>query len=269
MSSPQIQLALWVLQPVLQAAVAVVVFRRKLHRDFPIFFTYTLVQIGLFAVQLPVYQWCSATAYFYTFWIGAGVNVVLAFKIIHEIFLDIFRPYHALRDLGTALFKWAALIMVLVSVVVISISPGWDDPLQQTVEVVQRCVRVVQCGLLLFLLAFCRNLGVSWRRLSFGIATGFGLFAGVELFTTALYSGLHIRGTTMNLIDMSAYDVGMVLWLLYSVLNRRAVVVSVLVPQRWDEALTDIHPHNDAESLIPMFEHMVDRAFSKAQESRA
>jgi hypothetical protein len=269
MSSPQIQLALWVLQPALQAAVAVIAFRRKLHKEFPVFLTYILVQIALFAVEFPVYQYCSSSVYFYTFWIGAAVNVVLAFKIIHEIFLDIFRPYHALRDLGTALFKWAALIMVLVSVVVISVSPGWDDPLQQTIEVVQRCVRVVQCGLVLFLLAFCKNLGVSWRRLSFGIALGFGLFAGVELLTTALHSGFHMHGTTMNLVDMTAYNVGMVLWMMYSVLNRREALVPVLVPQRWDEALSDIHPHGDAESLIPMFEHMVDRAFSKAQDSRA
>jgi MFS family permease len=257
------------LQPALQAAVAVVAFRRRLHKDFPVFFAYILVQIALFAVEFPVYHYSSSSTYFYTFWSGAALNVIIAFKIIHEIFLDIFRPYPALRDLGTALFKWAALIMVLVSVVVISVSPGWDDPLQQTIEVVQRCVRVVQCGMVLFLLAFCKNLGVSWRRLSFGIACGFGLFAGTELFTTALYSGLHIRGTMMNLIDMGAYNVGMVLWLLYSVLNRREVVVPVLVPQRWDEALTDIHPHSDAESLIPMFEHMVDRAFSKAQDTHA
>ena len=269
MSSPQIQLALWILQPALQAIIAVIVFRRKLHKTFPAFFTYTLVQIALFAVEYPVYLRGSSSAYFYTFWAGAAVNIVLAFKIIHEIFLDIFRPYHALRDLGTALFKWAALIMVLVSVVVISISPGWDDPLKQTIEVVQRCVRVVQCGMVLFLLAFCKNLGVSWRRQSFGIALGFGFFAGAELLTTALYSGQHLHFHLMNILNMAAYNVGMVIWMFYSVFNRRHVTTSVLVPLRWDEALNDIHPHGTEESLIPMLEHMVDRAFSKAQDSRA
>jgi len=270
MASPQIRLALWVLQPALQAAIAVIVYRRKLHKEFPIFFTYALVQIALFAVQYPVSLWASRSAYFYTFWAGAALNVVLSFKIIHEIFLDIFRPYHALRDLGTALFKWAALIMVLVSVVVIAVSPCWDDPLPETIHVVQRCVRVVQCGLVLFLLAFCRNLVVSWKRQSFGIAMGFGLFAGVELLTTALYSGLHMRGQTVNLIDMTAYNFGMVMWMMYSVFNRRGQSVPVLVPLRWDEALTDIHPQiGGSESLIPMFEHMVDRAFSKAQDTHA
>jgi hypothetical protein len=269
MSSPQIQLALWLVQPALQAVIAIVVFRRKLHQQFPMFFAYTLFQIALFFVEYPVNRWGSDSAYFYTFWVGAAINVVLAFKIIHEIFADIFRPYHALRDLGTALFKWAALIMVLVSVVVISVSPGWDDPLSQTIEVVQRCVRVVQCGLVLFLLAFCKSLGVSWRRQSFGIALGFGLLAGVELLTTALHSGHHLGIPMVNTIDMSAYNVGMLLWLSYSVLNRREVTASVLVPLRWDEALTDIHPHNSDESLIPMFEHMVDRALSKAHDASA
>jgi hypothetical protein len=268
MSSPQIQFALWVLQPALQAALAVVVFRRKLYKEFPIFFTFTVIQIAIFAVQFPVYTWGSTNAYFYTFWLTSALNVVLAFKIIHEIFLDIFRPYPALRDLGTALFKWAALIMVLVSVVVISVTPGWDDPFSRTIEIVQRCVRVIQCGMVLFLLAFCKNLGVSWKRLSFGIALGFGLFAGVELLTTALYSGSHLAGPMVNLIDMTAYNAGMMLWLLYSVLNRRESLVPVLVPQRWDEALNEIHPHAAvSESLIPMFEHMVDRAFSKAQDA--
>lgn len=268
MSSPQIQLALWVLQPALQAVLAVVVFRRKLHKEFPVFFAYTVIQIAIFAVQFPVYTRCSTNAYFYTFWITSALNIVLAFKIIHEVFLDIFRPYPALRDLGTALFKWAALIMVLVSVVVISVTPGWDDPFSRTIEIVQRCVRVIQCGMVLFLLAFCKNLGVSWKRLSFGIALGFGLFAGIELLTTALYSGSHLAGPMVNLIDMTAYNAGMTLWLLYSALNRRESLVPVLVPQRWDEALNEIHPHaGNSESLIPMFEHMVDRAFSKAQDA--
>src|SRR6202142_3010035 len=169
MSSPQIHLVLWLVQPVLQGAIAVVVFRRKLHQQFPMFFAYTVFQVPLFFFEFPVYRRAVApaysdtfwpSAYFYTFWVSSAVNVVLAFKIIHEIFLDIFRPYPALRDLGTALFKWAALIMVLVSVVVISVTPGWDDPFSRTIEIVQRCVRVIQCGMVLFLLAFCKNLGV-------------------------------------------------------------------------------------------------------------
>ena len=157
MSSPHIQLALWVLQPLLQACVAVVMFRRKLHKDYPVFFIFVLTQVAIFAIEFPVYLWVGGKTYFDTFWISMALNLVIEFRIIHEVFLDVFRPYHALQDLGTALFKWAALIMILVSVVLISVSPGWDNPLVKTILVAHRCVRVIQCGMVLFLHRNCHS----------------------------------------------------------------------------------------------------------------
>ena len=268
MSNPQIQLLLWGSQPALQTLVAGVMFRRRLHKEFPAFFAFTVTQIAIFAIEFPVHQWAGYAAYFYTYWIATALNLAFAFKIIHEVFVDVFRPYHALKDLGTALFKWAALVMLLVSVVLVSTSPGWQDPLAQTVLVVQRCVRVIQCGMVLFLLAFCKHLGISWQRQSFGIAMGFGLVAGVELFTYALYSGGHIHGDATNLTNMTTYNLGIFIWMYYAFRNRQDFRVPVLIPQRWDDALTDIQTETEPESLIPMFEHMVDRAFSKANDNR-
>lgn len=269
MSSPQLQLALWVPQPILLLAVAVVMFRRRLHKDFPVFFAFVLAEILIFAVEFPVHELAASNVYFYTFWIAAVVNLLFQFKIIHEIFLDILRPYHALKDLGTALLKWAALIMILVSVVFISTNSEWINPLGRIVFSLQRCVRVVQCGIILFLLAFCRPLGVSWRRPSFGIALGFGIIAGVELINFALFTGGHISNDTVSLLNMGSYNLGVLLWLSYAVLNRPGLPSAVLVPQRWDHALMEIQPQPESESLIPMFEHMVDRALSKTQNTHA
>jgi hypothetical protein len=269
MSSPQLQLLLWILQPVLLLPVAALMFRRKLYREFPFFFAFVIAQIGIFMVEFPVYNLAEYHAYFVTFWVAMVINLVLDFKIIHEIFLDIFRPYHALKDLGTVLFKWAALIMILVSVVLISTSPIWSDPISRTFLLLQRCMRVVQCGLVLFLLAFCSHLNISWRRQSFGIALGFGLFAAGDLISYALYAGGHISRHVLNITTMSAWNAGALIWLAYSLLNRREPATTVLVPQRWDNALMDLYPQMEPESLIPMFEHMVDRAFSRTQDRHA
>ena len=269
MSSPQLQLALWMPQPMLLLAVAVVIFRRRLQRDFPVFFAYVLTEIFIFAVEFPVHELAGPQVYFYTFWIAAVVNLIFQFKIIHEIFLDILRPYHALKDLGTALLKWAALIMILVSAVFISTNSELVNPMGRIVISLQRCVRVVQCGIILFLLAFCRPLGVSWRRPSFGIALGFGIIAGVELIGCALFTGGHVSNDTLSLFSMAAYNLGVLLWLSYAVLNRPELPSAVLVPQRWDHALMELQPQPESESLIPMFEHMVDRALSKTQNHHA
>ena len=272
MSSPHILIALWVTQTVLQAVLGVILYRRKLHKEFPAFFLYIIVQLPIFCVELPVYFYAKpgTNLYFNISWVAAAINLILAFRIIYEIFRDAFKPYHALRDLGSALFRWAAVIMVLVSVALVALSPSWEDPIRSSILIVQRCVRVVQCGLVIFLLAFCSSLGVNWRRFSFGTALGFGVISASELITTAMYSGGRMRAMTAQLVVFATYNVGMLVFLFYSLVNRRADMVPVLVPQRWDEALMEIQPApSEADSLIPMFEHMVDQALSKTTDTPA
>lgn len=271
MTSPQLQLALWVVQPALLAPLAVVMFRRRLHKQFPFFFAFIIFQIVSFAVEFLLYRGASHRAYFCAFWFDTAINLIFQFKIIHEVFVDIFRPYHALKDLGTALFKWAALVMVLVSGVFVSTNPVLGDPIGRNILTVHRCIQVIQCGLVLFLLGFCKPLGVSWRRQSFGIALGFGLFAGSQLVCYALCSGDHIASAISDIASMIAFNTGIVVWFGYSSVKKPELGVPILIPQRWDTALMDIQPRTeaDSESLIPMFEHMVDRAFSRTQDRHA
>jgi hypothetical protein len=269
MSSPQLQTALWALQPVLLAVLVGILRRRNLQKDFPVFFWFGILQILAFAIEFPIYEIGAGRIYFCTFWIFSALFLAIEFKIIHEVFTDIFRPYHALKDLGTALFKWAGLVMVLVSAVFITTSSNWSDPVGRDVLILQRCVEVIQCGMLLFLMAFCKPLGVSWRRQSFGIALGFGMSAGSELVSYGLFFGGHVSNDVLSIATMTSYNLGILVWLFYSTWNRAEVAATVLVPQRWESALLDLHPRNESESLIPMFEHMVDRAFSKTQDGQA
>src|SRR5579863_4155149 len=178
---------------------------RKLHRTFPVFFSYIIFQLFSFGVLFPIHQYGNYDLYFYSFWIGAVISLAIGFYVIHEIFLDVFRPYHTLRDLGTVLFKWATLVMFLVALVVAAASPAGQSPIVQAVVTVQRCVRVIQCGLILFLLVFSKYLGVSWRQQSFGIALGFGGFASIELAGNALYSGEQIGSATWALLNASSF----------------------------------------------------------------
>jgi hypothetical protein len=66
---------------------------------------------------------------------------------------------------------------------------------------------------------------------------------------------------------MSAYNCSLALWLGYVAVKRpaRDGALSLLQPQRWEQSLTDIHHPLPADSLIPMFEGMVDRALSRTQ----
>jgi hypothetical protein len=254
---------LWFAQPVLQVAVAIVVWQRQLYKQFPVFFGFLLTQIGVFAITYSVYG-LNSLWYFWLYWSSQAFNAILSFKIIHEIFLDVFRPYHSLKDLGTPVFKWAGLVMLLVSVVVAASNSFNQDPVAHAVITLQRSVRLVQFGLILFLILFSRFLGVSRRRVSFGIALGFGLFAGMELMTLAMHSGGLIRQVTLNLINMMCYDLSFLVWLGYSFSRvvERDAGVNYLQTQRWERGLADLQTAETNDSLIPMFEGMVERAFS-------
>ena len=259
--------ALWIAHPVLQTVIAIAMFRRGQHRAFKYFFAYIVAQILTFAVVFPTYRY-NHSACFYVSWIGTAISVALGFKVIHEAFLDVFRPFHTLRDLGTVLFKWAGLVMLLVAGVV-SVSTNSSDtaPWVQAILTAQRCVRIIQVGMVLFLLFFARYLGVSRRQHSFGIALGFGAFAVVELVLIASWAGDHLGNTAMNLINMGAYNASLLIWLGYTVAKSpaRDAASMLLRPQRWEQSLSDIQHPLPADSLIPMFEGMVDRALSRTQ----
>jgi hypothetical protein len=266
-----VALCLWCAQPILQSVVAVVLWRRKLHKQFAAFFLFLLAQDVNFAVLFPLWLGGNKTMYFWLFWLGEAVNAFLGFKVIHEIFIDVFRPYHTLKDLGTLLFKWAGVVMLLVSVIV-AFSNSFDHfPLVHAVTTLQRSVRVVQVGLILFMLLFSRFLGVSRKQVSFGISLGFGLFAGVELLLMALNSGGFVKSGNLDLINMITYNLAIFVWLGYSLSRQavREVAVNHLQTQRWEQGLSDLQHSESSDSLIPMFEGMVERAFSRSSNLEA
>ena len=64
---------------------------------------------------------------------------------------------------------------------------------------------------------------------------------------------------------MSVYNLAIFVWLGYS-LSRQALRVAgnQLQTQRWEQSLADLQHPVPSDSLIPMFEGMVERAFSRS-----
>jgi hypothetical protein len=260
--------ALWIAHPVLQMGIVTIMLRRGLHRKFKFFFGYILTQLVTFAVVFPA-AWHSYSALFYLYWACDALSVAFGFAVIHEVFVDVFRVFHTLRDLGSVLFKWAGLVMLLVAgVVSVSTNSSEIAPWMQAIVTSQRCVRIIQIGMVLFLLFFAHYVGVSRRQHSFGIAMGFGSFAVIELVLICSWVGNHLGGTWVSVLNMAAYNGSLLVWVGYVAVTRpaRDASLSLLQPQRWERSLTDIHHPLPSDSLIPMFEGMVDRALSRTHQ---
>jgi hypothetical protein len=257
---------LWIAHPLLQMGIAAIMLRRGLHRKFKFFFGYILTQLVTFAVVFTAFKHSSSVLY-YLFWGCDALSVGFGFAVIHEVFVDVFQAFHTLRDLGTVLFKWAGLVMLLVAgVVSVSTNSVAWSPVIQSVTTAQRCVRIIQVGMVLFLLFFAHYVGISRRQHSFGIALGFGSYALIELVLISSWVGNHLGGAWMSIVNMAAYNCSLMVWLGYVAMTSpaRDVTRSLLQPQRWEQSLSDIQHPLPADSLIPMFEGMVDRALSRS-----
>lgn len=256
---------LWIAHPVMQVALAVAVWRRKLLRNYPYFFAYIVSEVMLFLVLFMNEK--NPDVYFYLYWVGATISAVLGFKVIHEVFSDVLKPFHALQDFSSMLFRWAGLVVMLIAIMSAIGSAGSAmGSLAAGLLTLERSVRVMQCGLVLFLLMFSRYLGSSWRHRSFGIALGFGIFAVVEFALLGLQFANVIDRSTLNIFSMGAYDTAIMIWFAYVIAPapKLASAPVLLQPQRWDLSLGELAHPVAPESLLPMFDAMVDRAFSKA-----
>jgi len=226
-------------------------------------------QIVIFAFLFPTELLGSTQSwsYFYLYWATTAVSAVLGFMVIREIFRDVFRPFPALRDLGSLIFRWAGIVMALVGVVLMAAGSSDSQRVVQVVLALERGVRVVQCGLILFLLLFSTYLGLSWKNHSFGLALGFGAFAAVEMALMVYRSRVGYTGDVgISLVNMVAYNMSIAVWLFYLMRENpaRRRTEALLKPVRWNESLVDaLHPVT-REAFLPMFEGIVDRALSRS-----
>ena len=257
-----IDYVLWCITPAVMAMVAVCMCRRRLHREYPYFFNYVIFQILAFLVEFPLRNWVN---YFYVYWTVQALSIVVSFAVLLEIFKDAFRPYEALRDLSIILFRWCALVVLLVAGMwaVTSWRGNEIDNITNGIYLVDRSVRMMQCGLVLFMLLFSEYLGIQRRNLLFGIAVGFGFFAAVNMLVmTALSHHSFLSKSTLSRISGSAYVMSTLIWLAYAALPstvRSGAKEPAEATQKWDQALDDARNGAPVTSLLDSMDETVER----------
>ncbi len=252
----------WWATPVLMAVIAAAMYRRRLHREFPYFFNYVLFQVLSFAVEFPMRH---SVNFYWVSWTTTALSAAVSFGVLLEIFKDAFRPYEALRELSLILFRWCALVVLLVAGMwaVTSWRSTGIDNLTNSIYLVNRCVRMIQCGLVFFMLLFSEYLHISRRNVVFGISVGLGFYAAVNMLViTALPHQTAIPQIALKRLNSAAYLVAMLIWLVYTVVPMRARVAArqpLLASEKWDSALDEVRNPVAAVSLLDSMDQTVER----------
>ncbi len=265
---------LWIATPLVQMGVLIAMVRRGLHRDYPYFFNYTVLQVVSVPVLYIIYT-RSYPVFFYAYYVNIALSVLISFAVLQEIFKDAFRPYEALRDLSVILFRWSALVVLLVGVMgAINTNSGKSEngAIVDAILLAERSVRLMQCGLVFFLLLFSEYLGISRRSLLFGISLGFGFFAAINMLVA---TGMTHRGvlhqSTLRQINSGAYLVAIAIWLGYALAaapSESKVGEAVARSKDWNSALEDARVQPGADSLLDTMDRTVERLLYPREESK-
>jgi hypothetical protein len=213
---------LWIAPHVLLAVILALMYARRAYKTFPLFFGYTVYEILQFLVlffqRREVMAPTHSLFYRYVFMATLAGSTALRFGVIQEIFNDIFSDHPSLEGVATSSMRWVTVLLVLAATVAVMYSSGTvSENLLAGVALLDRSVAVIQAALLLFLFAFSRLFGLSWRSFAFGIALGFGVLASTELVVSAVRMtspNLHVQ-EWLNLLPTGSYHVSVVVWLGY------------------------------------------------------
>jgi hypothetical protein len=249
--------------------------RRKLQAEFPVFFRYSAICIAAYVLSLvPFVFFCSQ--FFYVYWVFTAITMVFEFWVLYELLVNALKPYSALIDLGKMLFRWAAVFLILAALLTAFATAGsGNNKIIAAMELLQRTVRLMQCGLLLLFFGLEKRLGLSWRTHSMSIALGLGIYAGVDLSTTYLVDRLPALTVVFQTFTTLVYLGAASLWA-YSLAKPEPARGNVLdsprrlIFQRWNEALLTHSVRGEMafasggmESFLPGVEQTVDRVLAR------
>ena len=235
--------SLWVTPLIAQFVIAVFMLIRKLYRVLPCFFAYTAFEVVRELALLPLYS--SRYRYFYGYWVTEAICILLGIAVIAELFDKLFESYDGLKSLGTVLFRWAALVMMLVAFASAATLPPQANSIPAAALVMERTLRVLQVGLLAFLFLFSSYFRVMLADILFGVAAGFGLFGALSIALAAarMYFGPPVV-SFYTLANSVSYNVAVFIWAAYVLRREAAPRAARPLPatelRRWNDALLEL-----------------------------
>lgn len=243
----------WIAPHLLLFVIAAIMFRRGLHRQFPWFFSYLILEGIFFVVTFVASHLSSVSTPTYEKIGGVQmlVNICLRFGVVYEIFSTVFASYPVLLRSGRGVLRGALILLLLIGIAVAAYEPGANaGRIAYVSSALSRSVSLIQCGLLVVLLVFSSYFRLSWQSFAMGIALGVGIYASVDLGIAAVYAELSPVSRKaqyiFDFVGMGTYHCSVLIWLGY------------LLVRKSPPASDDVPP-NDLELWRDELEQLVQR----------
>lgn len=231
---------LWIAPHLLLVPLAVLMFRRGLHKAFPIFFSYLLFEFAafwpLFAMYVLDYSfhiysfpsWMVTTADL----ISRTGSIALHFGILQELFESPVTHSPELRRTSARILRWVSGVLIVMALLFVgSLYYGTiGHRLVPAYATLEGC-NVAQCGLIVFLFLWYRYLGLKMAPFAFGIVLGTAVTACSEPLIHAWTDSLAFRRSVLpNDLGMGAFHLAVLIWLYYAYAEKKIDLNAGTVP---------------------------------------
>jgi hypothetical protein len=217
---------LWVGPNVCLFALGVFFFFRH-RRSFPAFTAFAILSsLGQLATYtVDVNSRFSAN----TFWVvdaaSFGIDSVLKFIVIAEIFAHLLEPYPSIAKLGRVLIQSAGVLLTLAAAIAAAFTQkDGIFKIISGVHTLEQTVYLIECGVLVFIFGFASYFRLGWDRISFGISIGLSLSACAHLATKALVANAGLSDSAreaLDFVNMASYHACVMVWGYFSLVPAR------------------------------------------------
>jgi hypothetical protein len=246
----------------LWTALAVVFWKKQLHRRFPsmgLYLALHVVSTPVLSILLNLYNqpWGRAfyPAYFFLFFGVYIASAILLFFVAMEVFRSALSAFSGLVKFGLVIFRWAVIASVLVTLSTITYSHRGVMVVPDIAFGLMRSVSILELCLLAFLCLSMNALKLPLRDMAFGIAFGFGLLSTNDLILAALIK-LHSTLTDPFQFFYQAVlllTIGM--WVAYSAMpepvRQPMVVPANSTIYRWNEIASALGHTGTQVAVVP------------------
>jgi hypothetical protein len=240
---------MWVSAPLFHMALALGIRRHRKRLQLEIFYSYLVFEICRSVLLFATYQATQGPtyhAYFWLFWGSEVVEIALSVAVIYELYENALAQYDAIRGAAAMLYRWATVVLILISAVTVASTPGADSSrIMVAVLSLKQAAIIVKAGLLLLLFLAASFLGLKWKHYLLGIALGCSLHASVDLVAIAVRMRMGIVAhPTWPIVTGIVYHCSLLIWIVYLVGKERYSDVQVELPNHdlslWNETLKEI-----------------------------
>ena len=225
---------LWLGPQVLQATLVTLLWRRRVYKQFPVFFAYLIFEAieAITLYLMDVLPSVSASAWWLAFCIGLVFEGFIRLGVMGELFFHLLRSRPALAKVGGRLITYAGAVLVLLATLAAAYAPvdSQQFAIGYRAHLLQQTLYMIECGLILFLFLFTAGFKLTWDRATLGIALGRGISSSVHLATWAVMAngGMPQSRHLLDFLNMATYHLCVLIWFYYLLIPQKSAATSAV-----------------------------------------